>query len=185
MENYFSKNFPSVRLGAILSLLTILFGFGVGVAFGLYEDDMKKNLKDKALMTVEADKSKPLEKQIYKGDMAKVDKISNKSFKYLIRAHLHSSGLGAIAMSLIILLSFMTGVPSVVRWIVSFMLGLGSLMYSMAWMYAGLKAPLLGSTGAAKQSLYFMAGPSIVMCVVGVFAVLVLVVYQAYIKKES
>ena len=39
-------------------------------------------------------------------------------------------------------------------------MGLGSLGYSMFWMLAGMRAPGLGSTGAAKESLEWLAVPT-------------------------
>ncbi len=39
-------------------------------------------------------------------------------------------------------------------------LGAGGLGYSVFWLWAGFRAPALGSTGAAKESLKWLAIPS-------------------------
>ena len=54
-------------------------------------------------------------------------------------------------------------------------LGLGSLGYSLFWMFAALKAPGLGGTGAAKDALAFLAIPSACLCVIGLISILLIV----------
>jgi multisubunit Na+/H+ antiporter MnhB subunit len=44
--------------------------------------------------------------------------------------------------------------------VLSIALGIGALGYSVFWLWAGFRAPGLGSTGAAKESLAWLAMPS-------------------------
>ena len=52
----------------------------------------------------------------------------------------------------------------------------GALLYAIFWMWAGFKAPGLGSTGAAKEALSFIAVPGAGLALLGaagsLFAVL-------------
>jgi hypothetical protein len=59
-------------------------------------------------------------------------------------------------------------------------LGMGGLGYSVYWMWAGLRAPGLGGTTAAKESLSWLAMPSsgvFVLATLGVFVVLLRCVF--------
>jgi len=47
-------------------------------------------------------------------------------------------------------------------------LGAGALLYSLFWLFAGFTAPSLGSTGAAKEALSFIAIPGAGLCLLGV-----------------
>jgi hypothetical protein len=55
-------------------------------------------------------------------------------------------------------------------------LGVGGFGYSVFWMWAGFRAPALGSTGAAKESLKWLAMPSSGAFVVATVTVLVLLI---------
>jgi len=55
-------------------------------------------------------------------------------------------------------------------------LGAGGLGYSIFWMWAGFRAPALGSTGAAKESLKWLAMPSSGAFVLATIAVLVVLI---------
>jgi multisubunit Na+/H+ antiporter MnhB subunit len=57
--------------------------------------------------------------------------------------------------------------------LVSLALGAGGLGYSIFWMWAGFRAPGLGSTGAAKESLKWLAMPSSGGFVLATIAVLI------------
>ena len=59
--------------------------------------------------------------------------------------------------------------------ITGWLLGLGALGYSAFWLWAGFRAPGLGSTGAAKESLRWLAMPSAGAMLLGTLCALVLV----------
>ena len=42
------EQLSAVRLGIVFSLLTLIFGFGLGGVFGAFEDNIKDHLKEKA-----------------------------------------------------------------------------------------------------------------------------------------
>ena len=163
MTDDLSTRLKPVKFGVLLSLLTILYAFGLGTAFGGWEDDVK------GYITAEAAAVKD---DVYKGDEAKMKKITDKSWVYFKRAHKHAGGIGAAATALILVLSLLS-VNKLLRIFTAVFLGLGGLGYSVFWMLAALKAPALGSTGAAKEALAWLAIPSAGLCLIGLVVVLI------------
>jgi hypothetical protein len=166
------KNLRGMRVGLVLALLTLVYGFGLGAAFGAAEDGLKDHLRAGADAVFQ---------DRYDGDAAKRDKVTAKAWTYLKRAHLHANGLGATALALILLLALLParGTPRL-RPIVSFALGLGGLGYAFFWMAAGLKAPGLGSTGAAKEALEWLAIPTSGLLILGLLLTLYLTVVTLF-----
>jgi len=149
----------------LLGMLTLLYGFGIGIAFGAAEDDIKQSLRDGA-GAVMAD--------VYGGDEAKAKSVVDKAWSYQKRAHLHAGGLGAAALALISLLALACR-PTLATRAAAVLLGFGALGYSVFWMLAGFAAPGLGGTDAAKASLEWLALPTSGAIVIGALATTALV----------
>jgi len=150
----------------LLAVLTLLFGFALGIVFGLNEDGLKSTLKASAAEVRES---------AYHGDDAAIKAVLDKSWVYMQRAHLHAGGLGAAAVGLILLLSLLAAPPGLTR-AISLGLGAGGLGYAAYWLWAGFRAPALGSTAAAKESLKWLALPSSAAVVISTAAIAVLIV---------
>ncbi|MDP6636172.1 MAG: hypothetical protein QGG42_14835 [Phycisphaerae bacterium] len=157
MSNIAIAKIKPAKLGTFFAMLTILYSFALGATFGLFEDDVKGHLKSEAAAVKET---------VYKGDEAKMKKITDKSWVYFKRAHMHAAGLGAIALAVALLLGVVSSC-SFCKFAGSLCLGLGSLGYSVFWMLAALKAPGLGSTGDAKAALVLLAQPAAGLCILG------------------
>lgn len=157
----------SVRWGLTFALLAVAFGFAMGALFGANEEAMKGQLKAQG-EAVLADK--------YGGDAAKLKTVLDKSWVYFQRAHLHGGGIGAIALALCLLLAALPGAPARLAPLAALCCGVGALGYSVFWLLAGLKAPGLGGTGAAKESLQWLAVPSSGLAIVGLLLTSVLTV---------
>ena len=153
-------------VGMIFALLTIMYGQGMGIVFGLNEDAIKHRLKSSAMEVRET---------VYKGNDAAMKTVLDNSWNYMKRAHLHAGGMGTTAFALMIALGLL-GLPRVPTLLLGLALGAGGLGYSLYWMWAGFRAPGLGSTGAAKESLKWLAMPTSGMFVVATLAALVLLV---------
>lgn len=152
--------------GLFLAVLTLLYGFGMGIAFGGFEESFVTRLKNSAMAVTDT---------IYKGDEARMKVVLDKSWVYMQRAHLHAGGLGASSLALILVTAFI-GTPVWLLRVVSIGLGGGSFGYSLYWMWAGFRAPALGATGLAKESLKWLAIPSsgaVVLCTAIVLCVLI------------
>lgn len=174
MEKEIVEKMKVVRIGIFLSLLTLLFGFVLGGLFGAFESQIKSHLKAEAQAVFDT---------VYEGDSAEMKKVTDKSWVYFKRAHLHANGLGAISLAAILLLMFMQTTP-ILKKLTAMSLGLGSFGYSLFWMLAALKAPGLGSTGVAKEALAFLAVPSTGLCIIGLMAVFLIVVKTLCCSQE-
>jgi len=148
--------------GLVLAVLTLLYGQGFGIVFGANEDGLKQRLKNSAAAVRES---------VYKSDDAAIKAVLEKSWAYMKRAHLHAGGMGTTAVALILLLPVLGAGKWTAR-LISLGLGAGGLGYSIYWMWAGFRAPGLGSTGAAKESLDWLAIPTSSMFVLATLAVL-------------
>jgi hypothetical protein len=136
--------------GLALAVFTVLFGFVMGGVFGLNEDLIKERLAASAAAVTAS---------VYGGDVAAAQPVIAKSWDYMQRAHLHGGAIGTAAISMIVVM-LLIGAPLRMIRILGLALGLGALGYSVFWMWAGFLAPGLGSTGAAKESLRWLAMPS-------------------------
>ena len=134
----------------LCAIAMLLFGFAMGVAFGLNEDLIKSRL---------AASASAVSATVYHGDGAAATAIVNKSWTYMQRAHLHAGGLGSAAVGGTLLV-VMLDMSTMYTRLISIGLGAGAFGYSLLWMWAGFRAPALCSTDTAKESLAWLAIPS-------------------------
>lgn len=164
-----------MRIGLLFAFITLLYGFCLGGLFGAFEHDIKDHLKGKATSVLE---------EKYGGDSAKADKVLSKSWTYFKRSHLHANGLGTASLAMILFLALCVPGPGIM-FLTALLLGVGSLGYSLFWLFAGLLAPSLGSTGAAKEALTFLAIPSSGLCLVGLFVTACCCVKKLFISPKA
>lgn len=169
-----------LRFGLLLCLLTILYGFGMGLAFGAREDAIKGTIKARA---------EAVRDTVYTTDgvfdQAKFTNVTAKCWVYMKRAHLHANGIGTTGLALCLLLSLLTTVGPRRRAVAGVLLGAGALGYSTFWMFAALKAPTLGSTHDAKEALTWLAGPSALAAILGVVLTLALLAGALFCRKAQ
>jgi len=159
--------------GLLLAVLTLLFGFGLGIIFGLNEDLIKARLAASAAA---------VDVSMYHQDAAAVKAVLSKSWVYMQRAHLHAGSLGTAAVAMIVVLVLLDVRPLIARTL-SIALGAGGLGYSLFWLMAGFRAPSLGSTDAAKESLAWLAIPASGLVVAATAATLVLLAVRLFSRK--
>jgi hypothetical protein len=164
--------------GAALGLIAIVFGFSLGGAFGAAEDAIKARLQASAA----AAHGVYLAKAAAEADpeaaaLAEGKKVLEKSWVYLQRAHLHAGALGTVALAVSLLLGRLT-VAWGLKQLASVCLGVGAVLYPLFWMLAAFRAPRLGSTGAAKDSLSWLAIPGSGLCLIGAVLTLLLVLRE-------
>jgi len=160
--------------GLLLAVLTLLFGFGLGVVFGLNEEAITSRLAASAAAAPDS---------VYHGDAIAIKAVLGKSWTYMQRAHLHAGSLGTAAIALTVIVLLLGARPMVLR-AISLGLGAGGLGYAIFWVWAGARAPGLGSTGAAKESLAWLAIPSSGLVVASTSAVAVLLL-MAMLQRPS
>lgn len=163
-----------MRHGIALVMLAFLFGFGLGGVFGAAESKVKDSLQASADAVLEG---------VYKGDRTKVAAVLAKAWSYCKRAHMHGGGMAAAALAMILLLACIPGC-SRSKQATAGMLGFGALGYPVFWLLAAFRAPGLGGTGAAKESLAFLALPSAGCFLLGTVAVTILFCLAAF-RREA
>lgn len=147
--------------GLFFALLTLLTGFGLGIAFGVAEEAIRAPHKRDALRVRDT---------VYHGDDKAMQVMVDRAWRYYQRAHLHAGGIGATAVGLILVLGAL-GTSAWVARAGSLLLGLGGLGYSWFWFWVGVRAPGLGSSAAARESLAWLAMPSAGAVVLGTLVV--------------
>lgn len=153
----------NIRLGIAFSVLTLLFGFSLGITFGVFEDDIQ---------TIYTSKAQEVKESVYNNDDAKINKTLGKAWVYLKRAHIHANGLGTTSLVLCLLLIFL-GTNHSMKSLIATMLGLGSLGYSVFWMLASIYTPSLGSPDLAKEKFAFLAMVSVGMVTLGLASIFI------------
>lgn len=160
--------------GLALAVVTVLFGFAMGGIFGLNEASIKDRLAGSAAAVTAT---------VYQGDATAAEPVVAKSWEYMQRAHLHGGAIGTAAIGMIVVILLIGTTPRTTR-VLSLALGAGGLAYSVFWMWAGFIAPGLGSTGAAKESLRWLAMPSSGAVMLATAAVAVLCI-RATVRGRS
>lgn len=114
-------NIRAASLGLTLAILTIVFGQGMGIVFGLNEDVIKSRLQADATA---------VQGTIYNEDKVASKAVVDKSWNYMQRAHLHAGGMGTTAVVLIIVLC-LVGASRLATALISMGLGAGGIGYSI------------------------------------------------------
>ncbi|WP_053403911.1 hypothetical protein [Persicobacter sp. CCB-QB2] len=172
--DFFERMLYPCRWGLTLSVLAIFLGFLIGGLFGANEDALKNHLKTEGQAVLST---------VYQNDEAAMNKTVAKSWSYLKRAHLHAGAIGAAALALLLLLGALP-VSYISKLFNSWLIGLGALIYPIFWLLAGLKAPGLGSTHAAKESLNWLAIPSAGALLIGTFLIFLLCLKVCFQPKS-
>ncbi len=167
--------FTHVKYGILIAMIAILFGGSMGLSFGCCEDDVKGFLKSQADSVFQ---------QKYGGIQEKKEKVVNKSWVYMKRAHLHSQTMGVIAIAFSLLVAWLNFHPKI-QLGVSVLSGIGSLGYGVFWLLAASLAPAMGGTHAAKEAVCLVAqvsGVSFFVAAVTVFAVFT---FKMFVKRQT
>lgn len=143
------------RAGLIFSLVTLLFGVGLGVVFGVAEDQVKSHFET---LYTDAHPDNPSSDSV---------RSTSKAWTYIKRAHIHAMGLGAAGLGLAFSL-LATKAGRKTSGIGTLVAGIGGLGYGLFWLWAALRIPVLDSSDAAKESLSWLAIPSAGLFGIGV-----------------
>ena len=175
MNGFATERLRPLAPGILLALLAVAFGFAMGAAFGAAEDALKDGLAERGRAVLDT---------AYGGDEAGMNQVVKKSWSYYKRAHLHANALGTTALAAILLIAAL-GRPGMLEKVGAAAFGAGSLLYGVYWLLAGMRAPGMGSTGAAKESLAFIAIPGSSLCMIGLGITLYLVVSRLMLSGSG
>ena len=123
-------NLENIKPGLALSLFGLAFGIAMGIAFGINEDTFKDFIAQ----------------GIANNPTLHDDKSPAKIWRYVQRAHFHSTGIAAFTIALLVLLGA-TNMRSGVMKCCSALLGL-SFLYPLAWYSMYYFSPSLGRSAA-------------------------------------
>jgi len=171
----FMEKWYPIRWGLILCIVTILFSFILGGWMGgnenFFKGDFKQTIKANAV-------------NVYANDKAKMDRAEERAWTYVKRSHMHAAGLGAIGLALLAPLPFLLK-SSRIKSLIAIGYGLGGLGYSLSWLISGYRIPALGTTTAAKESMAWLAAPSIGLLVLSTTAILLLYIRWAMTAPQK
>ena len=120
----------AVKLGLLLVMLTLIFGVGMGVTFGVKEDAVKAYISDGVAAHPEVHD----------------EKSTAKIWRYAQRSHFHATGIAAFSMGLVILIA-MSSLKRKLKTVASILVGLSGL-YPLSWFTMFLLGPSLGRSAA-------------------------------------
>ncbi|MFA9240399.1 MAG: hypothetical protein ACEQSQ_11015 [Candidatus Paceibacteria bacterium] len=124
-----------IKIGLLITLLSLLFGIGLGIVFGAKEEVFKNYISQniQANPTLHDDKSK--------------DKI----WRYVQRAHFHSTGIAAYSLALLLII-LVSKMKTNAKSFSSTMIGIGTL-YPLSWYLMFYLAPQIGRDAAHNHIL--------------------------------
>lgn len=164
-----------MKLGVLLAILTILYGFSLGIMFAEFEEKVVNSLKGDAASVLDT---------AYNGDTDFMNRTVSKSMHYLLRAHIHANGLGIGALVLIIGMILLTS-ASKLRDLSSLFLGIGALGYSTFWMITGFLAPGMGGIKQAKGAVGWYAMLTVIICSIGILLSLFMFFRATFFSKAK
>jgi len=176
----FKATLGPVRFGLLLGLVAVLYGWGLGIVFGVGEDWIREGF----VADAEARRSVYLQRAgSEEAATAAIQRMDETAWRYFLRAHLHAGGIGSITIGASLVLALLSSRPGL-KTAASVLLGMGAVGYPLFWMLAGLRAPGLGTTAAAKESLRWLAIPSSGALAIGGVLTLALVIADLFIARR-
>jgi hypothetical protein len=125
-----NETMSSVRPGLFLVMLTLIFGIGMGVYFGVAEDSVKSYISEGVAAHPDVHD----------------EKSNSKIWRYAQRSHFHATGIAAFSIGLLLLIIHSSRARNQ-RTITSILVGLGGL-YPMSWFTMFILAPSIGRSAA-------------------------------------
>ncbi len=127
-----NEELKTIKIGLFLVMLTLIFGIGLGVVFGLVEDSVKSYISE----------------GIAAHPAVHDEQSSGKIWRYAQRAHFHATGIAAFSIGLLLLLMH-SSLGRKLKMAAAVLVGLGG-MYPLSWFTMFILAPSIGR-GAAHD----------------------------------
>jgi len=125
-----NEEMKAVRTGLFLVMLTLIFGIGLGITFGVAEDSVKSYISDGVASHADVHD----------------EKSNSKIWRYAQRAHFHATGISAFSIGLVLLIMF-SSLKMKLKTASSILVGLGGL-YPLSWFTMFILAPSIGRSAA-------------------------------------
>ncbi len=161
-----NEHIKPVKIGLFLVMLTLIFGIGMGVAFGVFEDSFKSYISDGVAS--------------HAGIGIHDEKSNTKIWRYAQRAHFHASAIAAFSIGLVILIMY-SSLKRKLKTASSILVGFGGL-YPLSWFTMFILAPSIGRNAAhhhiITQSLTYIGVGCLLLGIGILFANLMLNIFH-------
>ncbi len=137
------------RIPFLLAILGMAGGVFIAILFGASEDSFKEAIRSGL------DRNVALQ-QIVDGQKRTAVRKSEeeKNWRYYQRYHFHATGIGAMSVALLLVLTFVSGAGRL-RLVAAYLVSVGGLMYPFVWLFAALYGPALGRSAAKERFAVF------------------------------
>ena len=108
--------------------------------------------------------------------------VAELSHTRLMRGHLHAMGLGMLTIMLSIVLAF-TSTNYIVKISIPVFVGIGGLIYPIAWIVMGYLTPTLGPD-AAERYVAVIAKPSVSIVLLGILLTFILLAKDIVLRRN-
>jgi len=156
------------KIPYLLTLFGIVLGVFIAILFGVNESIFKEQINR------DLQKNEKVISFNGQGDALQkyLENESEKNWRYYQRFHFHSTGISAMSLGLLILLSF-SSAPFLYRIISSYMVSFGGFLYPFVWLFAAYYGPSMGRDIAKEKFAIFgyMGGVFLVGVIVTIFLV--------------
>ena len=124
-----------IKIGLLITLLSLVFGIGLGIVFGAKEEVFKNYISQ----------------NIQENPTVHDDKSKDKIWRYVQRAHFHSTGIAAYSLALLLII-LVSKMKENAKRLSSTLIGVGTL-YSFSWYLMFYLAPTVGRDAAHSHIL--------------------------------
>ena len=124
-----------IKIGLLITLLSLLFGIGLGIVFGAKEEVFKNYISQ----------------NIQANPTLHDDKRKDKIWRYVQRAHFHSAGIASYSLALLLII-LVSKMKTNAKSFSSTMIGIGTL-YPLSWYLMFYLAPQIGRDAAHNHIL--------------------------------
>lgn len=165
------------RLPFIIALLCILGGVGISIVFGVNEDIFKDRISAGLEQNVKIQQiTDPTQKA------SKIAAESDKNWRYYQRFHFHATGIGAMMLGILLLLSKLKA-PGRHKNIAAYMVSIGGTLYPFVWLFAAIYGPEMGRS-EAKEAFAFFGYMGGVFLLGGIYTTILAIKYDLMDRVE-
>lgn len=132
-----------------ITLFGIIGGILIAIVFGANEDYIKDSIQNGLTENAKIQAITDLNE---KESVLKSE--AEKNWRYYQRYHFHSTGMGALALAMLIYSSTLMA-PAFFVSVTQYLLALGGFFYPFVWLFAGMYGPVMGRS-EAKEAFRFL-----------------------------
>jgi hypothetical protein len=156
----------------------MISGVFIAILFGANEDMFKNKIQAGLQKNVKiAEILDTAERE------AKISGESSKFWRYYQRFHFHATGIGAMCLSLLLLLAFIPASPKLKN-VCAYMIAIGGFLYPFVWLFAALYGPEMGRH-EAKEAFQFFGWMGGVFLIGSILEFFLLIKYKLQLPKLS